>query len=137
MIDNQRNMILAIVLSLIVLFGWQFFVAGPQMERAQRDAQLAQQQTGQQASDAGIAIPSADGTPGVAASAAGTATSFATREAAVAASPRVAIETESLVGSINLTGGKLDDLRLKKYHETVDRSSPIISLLAPAGGPNA
>ena len=37
--DTNRNMVLAIVLSIIVLFGWQFFVAGPQMERAQRDAQ--------------------------------------------------------------------------------------------------
>src|SRR5690606_31444946 len=57
--------------------------------------------------------------------------------AAVAATPRVAIDTESLVGSINLVGGRLDDLRLKKYHETVDKTSPIISLLTPAGAPGA
>ena len=63
--DNNRNMILAIVLSIVVLFGWQFLVAGPQMERANREAQLAAQQqaqTEQQVTDAAIAVPNADGT---------------------------------------------------------------------------
>ena len=123
MTDN-RNMILAIVLSIIVLFGWQFFVAGPQMERAQREAQLAaQQQAPQQASDVAIAAPNADGTTTGARPPRRrprAPTTFATRDEAVAATPRVAIDTASLTGSINLTGGRLDDLRLKKYHETVD-----------------
>ena len=34
--EINRNMIIAIVLSMVVLFGWQFFVAGPQLERAQK-----------------------------------------------------------------------------------------------------
>ena len=38
--ENNRNIILAIVLSMAVLFGWQFFVAGPQMQRAQQQAQI-------------------------------------------------------------------------------------------------
>ena len=42
--ENNRNIILAIVLSMIVLFGWQFFVAGPQLERAQQQAQIAAEQ---------------------------------------------------------------------------------------------
>ena len=54
-----------------------------------------------------------------------------TREAAIAASPRVALDTPSLSGSINLIGARLDDLRLKNYHETVDDSSPTIVLLSP------
>ena len=40
MTDN-RNVIIAIVLSMAVLFGWQFFVAGPQMQRAQQQAEIA------------------------------------------------------------------------------------------------
>ena len=32
--ENNRNMIIAIVLSVVVLFGWQFFIAGPQLEQA-------------------------------------------------------------------------------------------------------
>ena len=42
----------------------------------------------------------------------------------------------SLAGSINLIGGRIDDLKLKDYHETVDPTSPIITLLSPAGGPD-
>jgi YidC/Oxa1 family membrane protein insertase len=50
MTDNNRNMILAVVLSMFVLFGWQFFVAGPQLERAALDAEMAQQQQAEQES---------------------------------------------------------------------------------------
>jgi YidC/Oxa1 family membrane protein insertase len=52
------------------------------------------------------------------------------REQAVAASPRVAIDTPALAGSINLVGARFDDLRLREYHETVDDESPIITLFS-------
>jgi YidC/Oxa1 family membrane protein insertase len=59
-----------------------------------------------------------------------------TREAALAASPRIALDTPSLVGSIALKGGRIDDLSLKKFRETIDPTSPLIVLLAPAGSPH-
>src|SRR5690606_27234500 len=134
MTDN-RNVIIAIVLSMIVLFGWQFFVAGPQLERAQQQAQIAAEQA---QSEAALATPtttvSADGA--TAPSADGPA-AFADRAAALAASQRITIDTEDLHGSINLTGARLDDLELKQYRETVDPQSPIITLLTPAGAPGA
>ena len=135
MTDN-RNVILAIVLSMIVLFGWQFFIAGPQMERAQQQAQIAAEQS---QSEAALATPAATtaaaGTPG---SVAADGTVFyADRAEAIAASQRVVIDTPDLHGSINLTGARLDDLELKQYRETVDPESPIITLLTPAGAPNA
>ncbi|HQZ11337.1 MAG TPA: membrane protein insertase YidC [Devosia sp.] len=133
--QDNRNMIIAIVLSMIVLFGWQFFVAGPQMEANQRRAQ-AEANLQQQRTDQGLATPAADGSTPVVAGAAGTA-SFADRAAAIAATPRVKIDTEALDGSINLVGGRLDDLLLKRYRETVDPTSPEITLLTPAGVPNA
>ena len=134
--ENNRNIILAIVLSMVVLFGWQFFVAGPQMERAQQQAQIAAEQ--QAAADPGLATPATSGEAATPVAATGTgAQSFATREAAIAATQRVSIETEDLSGSINLTGALIDDLHLKQYHETVDENSPIITLLTPAGVPNA
>jgi len=131
MTDN-RNIIIAIVLSMAVLFGWQYFVAGPQPERAQRQAEIAQQQA---ASEAALATPetqAADGVP-----VAGGVASFPDRASAIAASERVAIDTDSLEGSLNLTGGRIDDLKLKQYRETVEPDSPIITLLTPAGAPNA
>ena len=61
---------------------------------------------------------------------------FETREAALASSPRVAIDTPSIAGSINLRGGRIDDVSLKNYRETVDPKSPIIVLLSPTGAQN-
>ena len=52
------------------------------------------------------------------------------------ASPRVAIETPRLRGSIALKGAQIDDLALTQYHETVDPNSPPIVLLSPAGSPH-
>ena len=51
----------------------------------------------------------------------------------LAASPRIAIETPALKGSIALKGGRIDDLALTQYRETVDPKSPPIVLLAPSG----
>src|SRR5581483_7281949 len=66
-----------------------------------------------------------------------------TRDAALATSPRVAINTarqtpkgpEGLAGSIALKGGRIDDVSLLKYRETVDPKSPPIVLLSPSGAP--
>ncbi len=136
--ENNRNIILAVVLSMVVLFGWQFFVAGPQLQRQQEQAQIAAQQAEAEAALATPATTAAGttaGTPGAVATD-GTAV-YADRAAAIAASQRVVIDTEDLHGSINLTGARLDDLELKQYRETVDPTSPIITLLTPAGAPHA
>jgi len=47
-----------------------------------------------------------------------------TREEAIAEQPRVRINTPRLHGSVALTGGRIDDLTLATYHETVDPKSP-------------
>jgi len=59
-----------------------------------------------------------------------------TREEAVASSPRIPVETPSLKGSIALKGGRIDDLVLVKYHETVDPKSPNVTLFSPTGSPH-
>jgi YidC/Oxa1 family membrane protein insertase len=59
-----------------------------------------------------------------------------TREAALARSPRVTINTPAIAGSINLRGGRIDDVSLKNYRETVDPRSANIVLLSPAGTQN-
>ena len=138
MTETNRNMILAIVLSMVVIFGWQFLVAGPQQERAARQAQIAAEQAA--AANPGIATTTTgNGTvaPEATTDSAAVPTSFADRASAVAATSRVSIDTPALVGSINLRGARLDDLQLKKYTETIDENSPIITLLTPSGAPNA
>ena len=150
MADN-RNYILAIVLSILVLVAWQYFVGMPQMERqreAQRQEQLARQTaTGQpsnapaagQPAPAGSAAPApaaaTAGAPAAPGSAVPAAVSGQSREQIIAATPRVAIDTPRLSGSINLVGGRIDDLILRTYHETVDLKSPNVVLFAPQGSP--
>ena len=129
--DDNRNMMLAIGLSVAVLVGWQFFVGLPQMEK-QRETQKLQQQQPQsqtaQPAQGGQAMP---GGP-QSASGAAQPGSF-TREQALAASPRIPIETPRLKGSIALKGARIDDVSLLDFHETVDPKSPNIVLLSPSG----
>ena len=47
-------------------------------------------------------------------------------------SPRLSLTTPELIGSINLKGARIDDVSLAQYHETEDKSSPLIVLLSPA-----
>jgi YidC/Oxa1 family membrane protein insertase len=132
--DNNRNVILAVVLSMLVLFGWQFFIAGPQMEQAALQAERAAQA---QQADTALSVPAADGTvpTGTQPGAANAPQTFADRASALAATSRIPIATSELEGSINLTGARIDDLRLRQYRETVQPDSAIITLLSPAGAP--
>ncbi|MFJ5368513.1 membrane protein insertase YidC [Bosea sp. CER48] len=137
--EDNRNLLLAIVMSVVVLLGWQFFYGVPQMEKQKQIAQQNQQAQSQQAPAGSSApAPGAPGQPGTsAAPGAAAAAAVGTREQALAASPRVRIDTPKIAGSISLTGARIDDVSLKAYRETVDPKSPHIILLSPLGGPNA
>jgi YidC/Oxa1 family membrane protein insertase len=136
--DDQKNLLLAIVLTGVVLIGWQYLFAVPQLEKQKQIAQQQQQQTQAQQplpnAQPGAApqvapgnVPQAPGLPN--------AGQTLTREAALAASPRIRIDTPRLSGSLALMGGRIDDLALVQYRETVDPKSPPIVLLAPSGSP--
>src|SRR3954466_4661058 len=134
MTDN-RNTILAVILSGLVLIAWQYFYNMPQMEK-QRAAQQAQSEMAKPAPQ-----PTPGGTPQTGTAPAPSATAPAanqpaavvSREAAIAASPRVKIQTPRLSGSISLKGGRVDDLALVQFRETVDPKSPAIVLYSPSG----
>jgi len=128
-----RNYILAIGLSILVLVGWQYFVAGPQLEKAQQQAELAAQQAAETDPNAGLPTPGAASTSTQADAAPAVITG--TRDEVIAATDRIKISTGALDGSINLVGGRLDDLHLTQYRETIDDDSPIITLLSPQGTP--
>ena len=132
---DNKNMLLAIVLSAIVLIGWQYFVGLPQMQRQQEAARQAEivKQTG----DNKGAVPQtgAPSAPPAAAPAPVAGASLGSRAAALEASPRLPIETQRYFGSINLKGARIDDLSLTQFHETIDKSSPNIVLLSPLGTP--
>ena len=142
MTPDNKNVYLAIALSILVIIGWNYFYGWPQMEKA-RQAQLQAQTQSQTAAapQAGAnpagAQPSGAPVPASAPGAPAAQPEVAlTREAALAASPRVTIDTKNIAGSINLKGARIDDVLLKAYHQTTDPQSPIIELLSPSGSPD-
>jgi YidC/Oxa1 family membrane protein insertase len=144
---EHKNTILAIVLSLIVVVGWQFLVGYPQMEKQRHEADLKQQQQTQvqPQGQAGIgqpggtpaAPPSQAGAPSVPGGPAAVQPAANTREAVIAATPHIAIDTPRVKGSIGLQGARIDNLTLEQYRETIDPNSPPIVLLSPSGAPDA
>ncbi len=128
--ENQRNFILAIALSALVLIGWSALSAiwFPVPKAPPVTATVT---PGQSAPAPGSAAPA----PGMAA--APTAAQIQDRAKIIAATPRVAIRTPQFSGSINLTGARIDDLTLTQFRDTIEKNSAAIRLLSPAGGAHA
>ncbi|TNE38554.1 MAG: membrane protein insertase YidC [Alphaproteobacteria bacterium] len=126
--EENRNLILALVLSGAILLLWSFFVTGPKMKEEQ--ARQAQEQALQQTSDE---IPDVVGQPIAQTEAASEIPSEEAPTAPItsAPSPRLVVDSDKLSGSIALKGARIDDLTLKAYRETVDPESPNVSLLTP------
>lgn len=125
--DDKRNIILAMLLTGLILFGWpilaeKFFPSA---------VQTAEMQVEEQRSEDGIVTPGGSPTA--------TAAPAAPRERSVALkdSPRIAIETPKLLGSIALKGARIDDIILPTYKETLDKDSQSIHLFSPSGTENA
>lgn len=137
--NNNRNTILAVVLSIMVLIGWNFLYIAPRLEEERKAAEIAAQreavQTGEQQAEGNQTIPQA----GEASTAPSGASSggFTSQTEALESNPRVEIASQLLSGSINLKGGRFDDLKLNNYHETIDENSPSIRLLKPSGSRDA
>jgi len=126
---DNKNLILAAILSLGVLLVWDYFIIGPQREEARIAAEV---QAARQAADPTQDTSEASVPGGIGGAVAAQALS---RDDALGASDRVPIDSTSLDGSINLTGGRLDDLNLKQYRVTIEEDSPEVTLLSPSNGP--
>jgi YidC/Oxa1 family membrane protein insertase len=141
MIDN-RNMILAIVLSVVILLGFNLWNADRYQEEAlnQQTADQSQLPQAPAQSPEGATAPGqqmAPQVPGQAPVAGAMADQTGpSREAIKAQTPRVKIMTPRLHGSLSLTGGRIDDLTLADYRETLDPESKEITLLMPHGLPD-
>jgi YidC/Oxa1 family membrane protein insertase len=129
---EQRNLILAIVLSLAILIGFQFLFPSPKAPPQSDQTQTAQTD-GSQAGGPAAPVPgTAPGTaPGVGVPVA------PARDEVIGISPRISIETPRLSGSIALRGARIDDLTLTRYEETIEPGSPAVTLLSPDGSANA
>jgi YidC/Oxa1 family membrane protein insertase len=121
---EQRNLILAIALSLAILLGSQFLLP----KQPAPPPQSAEQTSAQMVPGAPMA-PGAPVIPGLA-----NALAAKPREQVLASvAGRVRIDNGRLHGSLSPVGARVDDLTLAGYHETIDKSSPEVVLFAPAG----
>ena len=120
--DQNKNLILATVLSFAVIVGWTTLFPPEELpvDPTTETAQTLEDPT----------LPTAD--PVAPAATTPTEAPEPTSQA-----PRVAIETSEFSGSISLLGGRIDDLALTNYRETIDEDAAIVRLLKPIGEPGA
>lgn len=120
--QNQRNLILAVVLSALVFLGWTFLsaryfpVANPPSTKIVNGKQ--------------VALPTPE-------SQASQPAKLRDRALVLGESPRVQIASPRLQGSINLKGARIDDLVLTDHRETIAKNSPPVRLLSPGGTQDA
>ncbi|WP_419825957.1 membrane protein insertase YidC [Sphingomonas sp.] len=118
--NEQRNLILALVLSALVLLGWTLI--------SDRLAPPATKPSTTVVNGKTVPLPNPQAQPVATGPAA-----VRTRGAVLGASPRVRIATPRLAGSINLTGARIDDLVLVTQRETIAKNSPPVRLFSPDG----
>ncbi len=146
--SDNKNMFLAIAVSLAILLGWQFLFPSPKAPPPPPQQQSATQ-PGTPGTTAGTTPGTATpgtATPGTATPGGGAApgtpaatapAAALTRDQALAQNPRIRIAAPQVIGSIDLKGAVLDDIALVKHRETVDPDSPPVVLLSPQGAPEA
>lgn len=120
--ENSRNTLIFIVCSAVIMLAYYAFVMQPQAERRQAAQRAAAEQQSQPAADASNTALRPE-----------TGVFVTDRSAALGSAARVAIETPTLRGSLSLQGGRIDDLFLTRYRETLDADSPPVELFRPQG----
>ncbi len=129
--DDKRNMIAAILLSVAILIGWNFVSEKFFPTPDKPDVTTTVAGPGGTAPAATPGQPAALPAPGVPATTAPQA--IRPIEAVLADGNRIPIETPAIKGSINLVGARIDDITLSKYRQTIKKDSPPVRLFAPGG----
>ena len=122
---ESRNLILAIILSVVVLFIWSFFFEAPEQEMLDGEIESGDVSEVNSNELDMEAIDEIERSLGI------SENDNIGLDEALSVDKRVKIETDSIVGSINLKGLKIDDIVLKKYNETQEEFSEKIRVLQP------
>jgi len=117
---ENRNVIIAVILSTAILIGWSMYFENP--NEAQKKKLEIQGKTETQTN---IQKPETPQT------AKANPTKAISRGDALKEGDRVLIENSNLSGSISLRGALIDDIILKNYREALDKNSKAIVLLSP------
>ncbi len=133
--DNQRNLLLAVALSGLLIFGWDMAMRQFYPEASLSGAETEEAAQATTPAQANGAAP-ADGTPASGGTIDGAASADngpVDLDKALASVNRVAIDAPRMAGSINLVGAQIDDVVLKDHRQTVDKDSGPVRLFAPKG----
>jgi YidC/Oxa1 family membrane protein insertase len=135
-VDNSRNLILAVVLSMALLFGWDFVMSRINPEPKNPMPPAAQITTAAPAAQGTAATPKQRPTrEGGLQSPADIALEKKDLATELRQPTRVRIDAPEVVGSINLVGARVDDIELKSHRETIDKNSGPVRLFSPEGTP--
>lgn len=138
---EQRNLILAIVLSVTIIIAFQYFYEMPRMlEEQQRQAAIEQSTGGAVApaptptpGQTGTTTPSAQPVPG---SVPTELAQPASRDQVLETGERIGIDNGRLTGSIALTGARIDDIVMSDYKVSIKADAENVTLFNPAGSPD-
>ena len=141
--ENNRNFFITIALSVLILALWQYFYVMPRSEAQREAARIEEQRVAEQKKAAEAAKPgdAAARAPGATAPGAipnapgGDVSAAASREQALAATSASRSIRRACRARSTSPARRLDDLKLKHYTETVDKTSPQIQLLNPQALP--
>jgi YidC/Oxa1 family membrane protein insertase len=115
-------------MSLAILLGWQTFIEQPRQAEKQAELERQEQAVGRDPNTIGVpSIPSAGGIQDAVAG------EPRSRDEVITDTARININTPALSGTINLVGGRFDDLVLRDYRDTIEPDSKLITLLSPRG----
>ncbi len=128
--EQNRNLILATVLSTAVIFAW-FILFPPESTTPPPRTATSEAAPGEAPADGATIPDQALPLPGEVKLESTTPEEL--RSKALARSPRIAVDTPRLTGSIALKGARIDDLLLKDYRQTLDPDSGNVILFSPVG----
>ena len=114
--NEQGNLLLAIVLSLLILLGFQYFFEKPELKKeAERKSSSEQKED--------LIKNSVDSEDNI--------TGYLKLEDALDKDKRIKIDSSRLQGSISLKGLKIDDLTFKDYKDSLNKEDKLVTLFKP------
>ena len=122
---DTKNVLMAVILSTMIIVGWQVFVVDPDLKKEKATTTIQQKDSKQ--SNTASGKPTA---PSLSAKTKAPEKTIS-RTDAINQEKRIILENGKLKGSISLKGALIDDITFKVYKETLDKNSKLVTFLHP------